>query len=598
MQYRINGILLPEGISGGFGQDIDTRFAREIDFLTGALPAQYGYRTAGVVDITTKNGLLDQGLRVSTYGGSNGRFQPSFELNGKKGQLDYYFSGSYLQSNLGIESPTSGNPIHDHTQQEKGFAYLSYLLNPGLRLTGMFGTSIGQFEIPNNPNQTPSYSLNGISNYPSANLNENQREINHYGIIALQGNQENLDYQVAFFQRYSSLNYQPDAIGDLIYTGIAAQIDRTDRTSGLQSDVSYSLNDKHTLRAGLLLSQESVSNQSNSDVFTVDTLGNQTSTTPISIVDNNTKFGEAVGVYVQDEWKITDRFTLNYGARADHVNAYVSEGQISPRINLLYQLNAATSVHAGYAKYFTPPPMELVSPKDLALFQGTSNAASVNTASPVKSERDDYYDMGITHQLTPKIQVGLDAYYKDARHLLDEGQFGSALIYTPFNYAKGHVYGTELTAQYHDHGLSAYFNLAYSVAKATQIESSEYSFSQEELDYIATHSVYLDHDQRITASAGLSYQYRETTYSLDGILGSGLRSGEDNLQKMPTYLQVNLGIMHHFNLPLTGKFDGRFSIINVLNRTYEIRDGSGIGVGAPQWGPQRAWYIGLSKVFS
>ena len=60
LQYRINGIILPEGISG-FGQALDTRFADSIDLITGTLPAQYGYRTAGVVDIKTKSGAFDQG---------------------------------------------------------------------------------------------------------------------------------------------------------------------------------------------------------------------------------------------------------------------------------------------------------------------------------------------------------------------------------------------------------------------------------------------------------------------------------------------------------------------------------------------------------
>jgi hypothetical protein len=53
VQYRIDGVVIPEAISG-FGQSLETRFADSINVLTGALPAQYGYRTAAVVDIHTK----------------------------------------------------------------------------------------------------------------------------------------------------------------------------------------------------------------------------------------------------------------------------------------------------------------------------------------------------------------------------------------------------------------------------------------------------------------------------------------------------------------------------------------------------------------
>ena len=62
LQYRINGVMLPEGISG-FGQTLDTHFADRIDFMTGAMPAQYGFRTAGVVDIKTKTGAFSKGGR-------------------------------------------------------------------------------------------------------------------------------------------------------------------------------------------------------------------------------------------------------------------------------------------------------------------------------------------------------------------------------------------------------------------------------------------------------------------------------------------------------------------------------------------------------
>ena len=80
LQYRINGIIVPESISG-FGQTLDTRFIDSLKFLTGALPAQYGYRTAGVVDITTKSGAqLGNGGSVGLYGGSFGTFNPSVEL--------------------------------------------------------------------------------------------------------------------------------------------------------------------------------------------------------------------------------------------------------------------------------------------------------------------------------------------------------------------------------------------------------------------------------------------------------------------------------------------------------------------------------------
>jgi hypothetical protein len=61
LPVRINGVELPEGLSV-FGQALETRFAHSIFLLTGALPAQYGFFTAGVLDIQTKTGLTNPGL--------------------------------------------------------------------------------------------------------------------------------------------------------------------------------------------------------------------------------------------------------------------------------------------------------------------------------------------------------------------------------------------------------------------------------------------------------------------------------------------------------------------------------------------------------
>ena len=54
LTYRVNGILLPEGLNG-FGQELDTRLIQSVTLIDGTLPAEFGFRTAGIVDVTTKS---------------------------------------------------------------------------------------------------------------------------------------------------------------------------------------------------------------------------------------------------------------------------------------------------------------------------------------------------------------------------------------------------------------------------------------------------------------------------------------------------------------------------------------------------------------
>lgn len=598
LQYRINGIIIPESI-GGFGQILDTHFIDTMTFLTGALPAQYGYRTAGVVDIQTKKGALENGGRSEMTVGSNSTIGGNQEFSGSSGKFNYYLNASYLQNDLGIEAPTRGKDVlHDFTRQDKQFGYFSYLLSDTSRLSVILGNATNRFEIPNNPNQSPQFNLSGVNNVNSANLDENQKEASQYAIAALQGTLENgVDYQLALFSRRSNLNFKPDFNGDLIFNGVASKIDNTSQVNGTQADFSYAINDKNTLRSGLFVSDENTKSDRSTDVFSVDGSGNQTSDIPFSVADLSNQNTKLYGVYLQDEWKALDKLTINYGARFDDMQSNINAHQLSPRVGAVYELSKDTKFHLGYSKYFTPPPSELISSSKLAEFVDTTNQSANLINDKVKPERTDYYDIGVNHKLNEHVNIGLDGYYKDVKDLLDEGQFGTALIFTPFNYQTAKIYGLEFSSDYHQNNFSSYFNLAWSQAQAKNIISGQYLFEQDELDYIAAHYIKPDHDQTYTASAGAAYKWYQTNYSLDAIYGNGLRKGFANTQKMPAYTQVNLGVNRDFTLPIINKFNTRFAVINLFDEVHQLHDGSGIGVGAPQFGPRRGYYMTVSKSF-
>ena len=128
LQYRINGVQLPEGITG-FGQVLSPRFAQSISLLTGALPAEYGLRTAGVIDIKTKDGSLDNLADVDFYGGQRGTTQPSFEYGGSKGNFSYFMTGQYLGTDRGVEPPTLGADGDSRHQQPGQLLWILLVLH-------------------------------------------------------------------------------------------------------------------------------------------------------------------------------------------------------------------------------------------------------------------------------------------------------------------------------------------------------------------------------------------------------------------------------------------------------------------------------------
>ncbi len=611
LQYRLNGIILPEGISV-FGQSLDPRLISSLTLVTGALPAEYGLRTAGIIDIKTKSGAIDPGGAVSIYGGSHGTVEPSFNYGGSEGRLNYFVSGDFLRNDLGIESPDgSSDPIHDHTTQYHGFGYFEYILDEANRVSAVLSSSVGNFQIPNRAGLTPGLSnadgtpltVNGQTTFPSEALDENQREINHFAVLSWQHSQGAFDVQTSVTARYSSLTFSPDPLGDLLFNGIAQDAYKQNVAYALQSDAAYRPNDMHTLRGGIFLQSDHSKSLTTSQVIALDANGNQISDVPISIVDNGAKTEWIGSLYLQDEWKVVPSLTFNYGLRFDKFTAFTAAQQLSPRFNAVWQALDDTTVHIGYSRYLSPPPFELVGNETVAKFANTTAAPAVTLADSPLAEQANYYDLGVQQKFTPQFTVGLDTYYKQSHNLIDEGQFGAPIILTPFNYTYGKQYGAEITMNFTQEGLNAYLNLAYQSAKGKNIDSAQFNFSPDDLNYIASHYIHLDHEQQFTASGGVSYVWNHTTFSANFLEGSGLRASLDlpdgssipNGDHLPYYTQINLGVNHVFHFTESSTLTARLDVINALDRVYEIRNGTGVGVGAPQFGPRRGLFFGLSK---
>ena len=676
VQFRINGIMLPDGVTG-FGSIFDLNYIGSIALVTGALPAEFGMRTVGLIDITTRPDVFNNSGTVGVYGGSQGTITPYLSYGGTFGSncptavpapgtrtlpgadcfagVQYFLTGRYLQTNEGIENSTpSYFPIHDFSQQEKGFAYMSTFVDPTLRVSLISGTSYNAFQIPNTPGQPvglngnpPVTSAFGITSFNSANLNENQTEFTQYAVVAVQKSQNGFDGQLSYFTRYNELRFTPDPVGDLLINGIASTVERTSYTNGIQGDGSYVINPAHTIRAGFTVSGEQTFVGNSSLVEPAP--GGVAVDAPETITDNVSKLGWLGGVYVQDEWKITNNFTINGGLRFDQMWQYVDANQLSPRLNFTYKPFEFTTFHAGYARYFTPPVLVEAAPANIALFNGTTGASATPGTSPVLPERSHYFDAGVDQDIPfgcskpaakdcTDLTLGVDAYYKLATDLIDNGVFGQALVLSAFNYAQGYVEGIEFSAKFHSGYFQAYGNLALGKEMATDVVSNQYLFDNTVpladlggmtlQQYVNSHWIFTDHTQLVTGSAGAAYQFCGrpayagetfdngagstgmwwcgTRLSGDMIYGSGLRNGDANISTVPPYAQFNIGIAREFLLPNDpGPVTIRFDIVNLFDTVYLIRGAAGacpsgnsvcgIGVFAPQYGPRLGFFVGMSK---
>jgi hypothetical protein len=307
--------MLPDGVTG-FGSVLETSLIGSLSLVTGALPAEFGLRTVGLVDITTRTDVFKNSGSISPYGGSFGTFAPLFEYGGTTGGncgssvpapgdancflgVQYYFTGRYVQNLEGLENATpSVNPIHDFSRQEKGFGYMSGFIDDSTRLSLIMGTAINKFQIPDVPGQPvgqmgnpPATNVFGISTFNSSQLNENQFEVTHYGVLALQKSAPGFDGQLSYFTRYNNLQFSPDFLGDLLLNGIASDIIRTSYTNGIQGDGSFQVDPANTVRAGFTVSGEHAYVQNFSTVEPCIVCDGSDNGAPEGILDSTSKVG-------------------------------------------------------------------------------------------------------------------------------------------------------------------------------------------------------------------------------------------------------------------------------------------------------------------
>ena len=87
--------------------------------------------------------------------------------------------------------------------------------------------------------------------------------------------------------------------------------------------------------------------------------------------------------------------------------------------------------------------------------------------------------------------------------------------------------------------------------------------------------------------------------SADLLVGSGLRADGSvpNGRALPGYYAVNLSAVQTIKTGYLGQTQLRLDVLNLLDRRYEIRDGTGVGVGAPQYGLRRTILAGIAQRF-
>ena len=612
-QFRIDGVPIPEGVSASFTDVISPRMWERADIILGGMEAQYGNKTALVVDITSKSGTRPPFGSAQMLGGSNQTLNPSFEYGGTVGEKGrYYALNSYTSTNRGIEPPTLGHSVF-HDQSERNQTYLRGDFQHDNRnsVSWVFLNAVAKYQIPTipglgvNTDVLPLLQAQAPTFFPVASqaVNQNQTENSQYTHLVWRHDvNANNFFQLAGFLRNSYANFTTDPFNTLAYVPEeqTANQERKAYSLGTRLDYTWTPNTQHLVKTGLQFQYTHAQNQFQLFDFAVDPGTGLPIGPVLTQTAANTNLQKREEFWVQDQWSPTDRWTLNLGVRYDQVQSFYDEGQISPRLGVTYKLNQSNVFHAYYSRLFTPPNVEQIAFTKVNL-QGTTAQPDDPIGFTPRAERANYFEVGSYHALNNWATVEVTAYYKRSHFQSDGGQFGTTPMLNFFAFQWGYQMGIDgaLKMQISDN-FSARGNVAWGRCKANRLQSGNYLLDSKEIADINTAGgVFCDHSQTMTSSAVVAYRFRErTTVSGQMLYGSGLRTAasEDaftNSSHFQSWTTYNASITHVFTLPWDQqKLLVGFDAINVLDQEYFYNTGGGsIGLGVAHAGMPRSFFF-------
>jgi outer membrane receptor for ferrienterochelin and colicin len=609
-QFRIDGIPIPDTVSGSFADIVPPRAWERADIILGGMEAQYGNKATVLVDITSKSGTKPGFGSMQVFGGSNETVNPSFEYGGAIGEkFRYYALNSYITTNRGLEPPTLGN-TNNHNQSEKNNTYLrgDYQHDNRNNFSWIYLNSVAKYQIPTIPNLAPNPDvlalLPGFTPGASQNVDQFQKENNQYSQLVWRHDLDATNFfSLGFYFRRGEADFHTPANNALAYaddvnSAQTANQRRTAYTGGGRLDHTWVANSQHLVKTGFQINYTNANNTA--QVFAFDTSGGAPEGPVLSLQSSNRNIQWREEFWVQDQWSPNDRWTFNLGVRADIIQGFYNEGQVSPRVGATYKHNQSNVFHAYYGRLFTPPNVEQIAFVNLNT-QNTTAAPDDPTGFKPRAERSHYFEVGSYHAVSRYATLQLTGYYKLDHYMSDAGQFGSTPMLNYFAFQNGWKRGIDgaLKVQFTDK-LTGRGNVGWGQCKGYGLQSGQYLLDNKEIgDINSQGGVFCDHSQLMTSSAVVTYQLLERTNVTGQMLyGYGLRTSADddaktNSSHSPSYTVYNASITHVIPLPWDNqKMLLGFDIINLLDQQYFYNTGEGsIGLGIAHAGAPRSYFF-------